>query len=180
MDSSASDTRRYLVCDGGPHLLLPAAFAVGWRGISTGEAVLDSATDYGRACRVASPIGTVSVLTGDALVFGPAPSITAWVPAATGNHSTVAVYEHWKVRDIEELLNRAIDEAPTDSFRDTHIAWHLPPGGAYLMFAGDSVANAVYDTLWIPLGQGRYSIRAGSFSCADGALTLFRLIPVLE
>jgi hypothetical protein len=175
---TAADEFKYLACDGGPHLLLPVALAPLWRGVDpTVENVLDPAPDYGRACAVPPPIGAINVGAGEGLVLGESPPISAWAPSLESGGVDLFVLQEWSDTELDSLLLRA-REIHSTALHDTRTWWCLQDGGAYLMFAGDTVDAPVYELLHVPLRKGRYVVKAGQLDDNEGVVEVFRLVPV--
>lgn len=166
------DRYEYFACDGGPHLLLPSALASEWKGVENPDDVLDPATDYGRACAASDErIALLPVGDGHALVL-PNPPMTAW---AAGPDGSIELYilESWSTEDLDALIDEARAAAPSPS--TGALQWKVADGGAVLMFAGDTVEDAVYETVHVPLQAGLYMVEGDARVTELGSATVVRL-----
>jgi hypothetical protein len=136
------DRYEYFACDGGPHLLLPRAFASEWKGVENPDDVLDPTTDYGRACAASDAVTAIEVADGQALVLGQSPPMTAWAHACKGKGVEVYILESWGTGELDALIDQ-LREAPASASQGS-LEWVVPDGGVVLMFAGDTVERTVY------------------------------------
>jgi Immunity protein 21 len=165
---------KYLVCDGGPHLVLPHSARRRWKGVE-GD-LLDS--DYGRACSVASPIGLISVGQAQALVIAGSPPMSTWGPTPREKRGVdLYVLHSWKSVNLDALVRSAAADTPMDEMVDTGLRWMIGDGGATLMSAGDRPEDPVYGEVSIPISAGTFSILEGRYEAPNGQLSIFRLIP---
>src|SRR5579884_1078662 len=69
----------YLVCDGGPHLLLPWGLSAHWKGLTSPGDALNPASAYGKACAAVAGqrLSLLPVGSGHAIVLQD-PPMSAW------------------------------------------------------------------------------------------------------
>lgn len=95
---------RWIDTNGGPHLLLAEEQLGDWRGV---EGYRDRAdlSDYARACRITSWIGTITCGTGVALVLSGDVGPIAWIPNAAGHGGFLV---QWIGVDDEQQIETAL------------------------------------------------------------------------
>jgi hypothetical protein len=176
-DSAAMSKYSYVACDGGPHLLLPAALAGAWSGAPSPAAVLNPASDYGRACAAAAhaQMAAIPVGNGSALVFDN-PPMSAW---GTSSDGLVEVYylKSWTDADLDALITRATAALPTASLKDSGNVFALTQPDAFLLFAGDTPTNSAYGVARVRIASGTYHVLVGTYSGKGGSITIYRLKP---
>ncbi|MEZ6052000.1 MAG: hypothetical protein R3C02_11515 [Planctomycetaceae bacterium] len=171
----------YLVCDGGPHLALPAELSGDWKGAPSISAVTNPSSDYGRAMTATSadPIALITVGSGEAIVLQD-PPMTAW---GNPTEEGVDLYQllDWRTMKLDDLIDQAVATTPTLSMSDTGLSVSLTEPDLVLLFAGDRPGDTAYGEYRIPLSSGNYRILEGRFSDpASGTLNIYRLAPTTE
>jgi hypothetical protein len=168
----------YLVTDGGPHLLLPAAVASAWTGNPSKAVAIDPQSDFGRACAATASarMALLPVASGNAMVFAD-PPMTAWGKSADG---LVEIYylDSWTTTDLDALIDTATASLPTPSLTDTGLKLQLTSPDAFLLFAGDTLTHTAYGTCRIPLPAGNYRILTATYTKGPDSLNLYRLAPI--
>ncbi|HVT79481.1 MAG TPA: hypothetical protein VHM90_02395 [Phycisphaerae bacterium] len=166
----------YLTALGGPHLLLPVEAAAEWKGSPPPK---DGATrpdsDFQRAC-LATALDYIAVLkvgTHDALVFND-PAASAWAKSTSGELE-IYVLKSFVTTDLDGLVDKA--RAAPVPMNQTGKSFTNTGGEAYLMFAGDTVANAAYDLLRVPLPAGVYHVTQGEYAAGGEKVWIYRLVP---
>ncbi len=158
----------YLMTDGGPDLLLPAAYAEAWKGTPSTARDPDPKSDYGKACAATehSPYGVVAMGGGGQAVAFADPDLAAWGTSADG---LVEVYcvESCESRDIDGLIRRATASLATSQMKDSGSVLDFPERDAFLMFGADTTADPNYPVRRVKIAAGRYRLLVGRYS-ADG------------
>jgi hypothetical protein len=168
----------YLVCDGGPHLVLPKALSNNWRGITSPSDALNPISEYGKACAAVANqrMALIPVSSGQAIVLQN-PPMSAWGRSPEG---WIDLYylEGWKDENLDGLIKRAVVATPTASMKDTGKLLTLNEPGLIFLFAGDRPGDTVYGEYHIPIGSGSYRILEARYSVAQKeAVIVYRLRP---
>jgi len=141
------------VCDGGPHIVVPADLASGWRG------AIGAGTDYSRACDVAEPVGIISVGRGCALVIGGSPPFTYWVSEEPGFSSgALVVPRSWASDFTASQLRTVCEQTPASGFRDLGLVFQNESSKCLLFAACDAGPEWVYGYSRFPLARGCYRV----------------------
>jgi hypothetical protein len=165
----------YLAADGGPHLLLPAQAAGNWTGAPTMLAVMNPASDYGRACAAVKnkQMALIPVGSASAVVFAD-PPMTAWGKSADGL-AEVYYLKSWTGMDLDALIAKASAALPTASLTDSGSTLQFDKPDAFLLFAGDTPSNVAYALHRVAVPVGTYKILVGSYSGQGESVTVYRL-----
>jgi hypothetical protein len=167
----------YLACDGGPHMLLPAAAAPAWRGVSSMTNVLDPKSDYGRACVAIAkdPFALLPVAASTALILQ-SPPMSAWGKSSDG---LIEIYDlqAWDNTDLDSLITTATAALPTASLKDTGDTFELTSPDAFLLYAGDTITSFAYEVHRVPLPAGKYHLLTATYKSGINEIRIYRLKP---
>jgi Immunity protein 21 len=155
---------RWIDTTGGPHVLLAEELLRHWRGI---EGTFDpydprDLSDYARACRVTSWLGTIPCGTGMALVLSGDTGPIAWMPNAAGHGGFLV---QWIGVDDEQQIEPALQSEALarllGSPEAETIEFHVGATGRMRLFdSADHGANMTGDSLALYLSPGCYRMRA--------------------
>lgn len=156
----------YLVCDGGPHLVLPKELSSQWKGAGSMLAALNPKSDYGRAVAATANqrMALIPVGSGQAMVLDN-PPLSSWGHSPEG---WIDIYDLEGLRDrnVDAMLKRAVDATPTASMTGAGKTMTLAQPGLILLFAGETPGRTAYGQFDIPLGAGSYQILEGHYKPA--------------
>ena len=150
---------------GGPHLVLPEAYASAWEGFlvpSGGRIVQASfrcnpgspATDYDRACSVEAWLGVITVGKGKALVLHGDDSIAAYYRRARGNHYIL----RWHYAPSETALLDHFDDVRDRLKIEHEVKFPHPGGKVYLMDSVDVPGQWMTPPGLFVLPRGSYRV----------------------
>jgi hypothetical protein len=168
----------YLACDGGPHLVLPKELSRQWKGASSVLAVLNPASDYGRACAATTNqhMALLPVGNGQAIVLAN-PPLSAWGRSPEG---WIDIYdlEAWADTNTDALIRRAVTATPTSAMLDSGKVITLTQPGLILLFAGDKPGITSYGEYPIAIDPGSYRILEGHYKVGQkDEVYVYRLRP---
>jgi len=178
----------WVVCDGGPHLLLPTELVHCWEGVSepsNGRIVQarfrylgkeSSATDYDLACDVEEEIGLIPVGAGYGLVIGQAVPMSIWIPLPESRGGVIAVPMFWDCNVTAVLPSSNFKDA---EFVPTKLVISTESGTFTLLAASDCGPKWVYPHSVITVTAGTYAISKANYSVPDFEARLYRLLPIL-
>ena len=174
----------YLVCDGGPHLVLPRAVSTHWKGMKLLRYILGLTTDYGRACAAIRDrrLAVIEVGPGQAIVLA-GPPMSAWGRSPEG---WIDLYylDDWSAPSLDLLIKRAVAAVPTHDMTDTGYAIKLTEPDMTLLFAGEQLGETAYGQFNIPIAVGSYRILEGQYQkgCYEDrnkdTVIIYRLKPI--
>jgi hypothetical protein len=166
-----TNARRWIDTTGGPHVLLAEELLSHWRGI---EGAFDhrdphDLSDYARACRVTSWLGTITCGTGIAVVLSGDAGPIAWMPNAAG-HSGFLV--QWIGVDDEQQIESALQSEELASLLVSPdaetIEFHVgAPGRMRLFDSAESGDDMKGDSLELHLSPGCYRMRAAYYASPE-------------
>lgn len=140
------------VCDGGPHIVVPADLVAEWHGAGGGGA------DYSRACEVPEPAGIIAVGLGSALVVAGSPAFTYWIADRQPSSSALVVPRSWAIDFAAAHLRAVCDRTPASSFHDLGLVFHNESSECILFAASDAGPEWVYGYSRLSLARGRYRV----------------------
>ncbi len=160
----------WVMCDGGPLLLLPEKHLAAWEGAaqpSDGRIVEASsryspgslATDYDRACNVEELLGLIDVAEGQGVVFGDEPLSTTWLNSAKEDGG---MFVRWVYAENEADIIQFSKNIPDSVFIDASVSISVENSYLILFAACEASNDIIYPRLKISLPNGRYA-----FSTAD-------------
>jgi hypothetical protein len=188
-------SRDWVVCDGGPHLLLPTELVPFWEGVNEpfGGRVVHArfrascdksapATDYDLACDVEGYLGIIPVGNGFGLVIGDVVPMSTWIPSGPIRGGFVAVPEYWDIElaSFFPRINAAVNELFEDDFAPTGFSLTTRTDGFTLLAACDNGPKWVYSTVSIPLEANTYEVSATRCVAPDFEARVYRLCPASE
>lgn len=166
----------YLCSDGGPFIVIPKSLSTKWKGHKINLLdPLNPKTDYGRACSVEGNWGKIKVDNGEALVFAD-PAMISWKYFEEKGHLEVYVLKMWKTTDMDSLLDQAISNITSDSFKDTAITMSVDDSGLILIYAGDKIGDSMYGESHLAVDPGLYKIHVAHFKNENEEIELYRLM----
>jgi hypothetical protein len=150
---------------GGPHLVLPEAYAAEWEGFaipSGGRVVKASfqcnpgspATDYDRACSVKGWLGVIPVGKGMALVLHGDDTIAAYYRTARGQHYLL----RWLFAPSETALLDYFHDVQKQLLVEHEAGFRHPGGKLLLMDSVDLPGSFMTPPSEFVLPRGRYRV----------------------
>jgi hypothetical protein len=185
----------WVVCDGGPHLLLPTELVPIWEGVrepSSGRVVharfrssrnkSAPATDYDLACDVEGELGIIPVGAGFGLVIGLAVPSSTWIPLTQHCGGFVVVPMYWSSATAyrDGRADVAMTEFVENDFVTTEFVMTTQSGSFTLFAACDSGPGWIYSKVAISLAAGTYSVSKANYVAADYEARVYRLLPILQ
>jgi hypothetical protein len=151
-DMSRARALSYVETEGGPFILLPLEARRHWRGV--GDDPDDPASDYARAAKVGTSVGTLPVGPRQALVLGN-PEVTAFWPLAGGG-----IFVQRIMGDEDAEVAEAVEDAlRAGPWRTLGTTFEVGKGKLALFDSAYAYADADEDErLTIALAPGRYAL----------------------
>jgi hypothetical protein len=165
-----SQRPKWVSCDGGPHLLLPAELVPLW------HPHRDRATDYERACAIAADVGIVSVGDGYGLVINDEVPMTGWI-AASESHGFLVVPMYWEDAG-ESFHSRAVSaclDMPESEFSSSGLSVTADAHGFLLFTACDEAPDWDYSTAHVQLNRGVYDVARAAYASDEYEARVYRL-----
>lgn len=161
------DLYEWIETGGGPHLLVPEELLSKWRGIDgwSNHVNPNDQSDYARACRITSWIGTVRCGDGSATVLAGDVGPIAWINAdgLDGGYLVQWLGIDNEADILPALSSKGLEEAFAAEAAEQGMLETGGSGKLKLIDSADIGTDLVQQNCSISLKPGRYNIHAGYF-----------------
>jgi Immunity protein 21 len=172
-------THNWIATSGGPHLLIADEQLSHWQGIERWRDHRDPAdlSDYARACRVSTWLGSIACHQGRAVVFSGDAGNMAWYSNGQGDGGSLV---QWLGVDDERLIEPALHTPQLRDLLESSDAERLEfetgaSGAMWLMDASDRGCDLRDNHQVLALRPGSYLARAACYR-SDGLSIVVREI----
>jgi len=173
-------THTWIATTGGPHLLIADEQLRHWRGIERWLDHNDPAdqSDYGRACRVTTWLGSIACHQGSAVVLSGDAGDMAWYPNGLGDRGFLV---QWLGVDDERLIEPALRAPQLRGLLESSNAERLEfetgaSGAMWLIDASDRGCDPRNEHQVLALRPGSYLARAAYYYRSTGLAIVVREI----
>lgn len=170
---------RWIATAGGPHLLIAEELLARWQGVEGWHDHKDPKdhSDYARACRITTWLGTIACGDGTAVVLAGDFGDIAWMPTLIGEAGFLV---QWLGVDDESLIEPLVRSDDVQNMLASPDSEELefltgPSGALRLMDAAKLGIDLRGDSQVLALKPGKYRMRAGYFT-APGIMIVVREI----
>jgi Immunity protein 21 len=170
-NEAMANARKWIDTTGGPHVLLAEELLSHWRGV---EGAFDhrdphDLSDYARACRVTSWLGTITCGTAIALVLSGDAGPIAWIPNASGRGGVLV---QWIGVDDEQRIDIVLQSEELASLLASPdvetVDFDVGATGRMRLFdSADSGNDMIGDSQELRLSPGRYRMRAAYYESPE-------------
>ncbi len=162
----------WIMCDGGPHILMESKFLEIWKGESD-EAYQESVRYYEQACMIDGYIGELNIGPGRCIIIGDDVPSSTWISNGDAN-GTIVVCNYMDEEITYDVLTTEINKIPNCKYDDTGLIYDVSDKELYLFSACDLGAGWIYNYCKFNLVPGNYKIRMiEEYICHNCSFRLF-------